>query len=193
MAKNLATTINDKRFDVFQQISDENDIAIGIGMPTLSKQGIHISTIIFKPNTIKRFVYSKQLLHNDELPYFKEAKNQPILSIKGLNIALGICYETLQIPNFIKAKKEKADIFIASVAKAKKNTEKAFIHFPNMAQEFNMPVLMANSIGGCDDFLSNGKSAVWNNKGDLIAQLDSQGQGIITVDTKIQNFEIEKF
>jgi predicted amidohydrolase len=50
LAKNLATTQDDKRFDDFQNISDSHNITIGVGMPTKSDSDILISTIIFQPH-----------------------------------------------------------------------------------------------------------------------------------------------
>ena len=50
LAKNLATNQNDNRLDVFQQISDNNKIIIGLGLPTIAESQIRISMIIFEPN-----------------------------------------------------------------------------------------------------------------------------------------------
>ena len=72
--------------------------------------------IIFQPNK-ERIVYSKRLLHSDELPYFVSSNIQPLLRVKGQNIALGICYETLQREHFVKAKENNANLYIASVSK----------------------------------------------------------------------------
>lgn len=191
LAKELATDLEDNIFNPFQDISDKNQLIIGIGMPTNSVDGINISMLIFRPNQ-KRTIYSKGLLHSDEIPYFVSNNNQPILKIKGIKVAFGICYETLQREHFVKAKENGAEVYIASVAKPDKGTEKAYLHFASIAKEFNTPILMSNSIGYCDNFLSNGLSAVWNHHGQLIGQLDNKSQGIITYDTETENREIEQ-
>jgi ribosomal protein S18 acetylase RimI-like enzyme len=165
-------------------------------MPTNSINGINISMLIFQPKQ-KRVVYSKQILHIDELPYFVCGNDQTILNIKGKKIAIGICYETLQREHFLNVNKMGADIYIASVAKPKGGIEKANKHFPNIAREFSIPVLMPNCVGYCDNFMSVGQSAVWNENGELIEQLDSENQGIIIYDTKnelvdIKHLKIEK-
>ncbi|RXG11532.1 hypothetical protein DSM03_11226 [Leeuwenhoekiella aestuarii] len=71
--------IYDSIFDPFQNLSDENQIRIG--MPTKASDGINISMLIFQPND-ERITYSKRLLHFDELPYFVSSNNQPSLKIK---------------------------------------------------------------------------------------------------------------
>lgn len=191
LAKELATDIESNIFSPFQEISNKNEMIIGIGMPTKANEGINISMLIFQRNK-ERTTYSKQMLHSDELPYFVCGNEQAILSIKGQKIAIGICYETLQREHFLNAKNQGAEIYIASVAKPKGGIEKAYKHFPRIAKEFNTPILMSNCVGHCDNFMSVGQSAVWNKKGDLIEQLDANNQGLLIYDTKTERTEREQ-
>lgn len=191
LAKEFATDIENSIFNPFQELSDNKKISIGIGMPTNSINGINISMLIFQP-TQKRVVYSKQMLHADELPYFVCGNDQTILNSKGMKIAIGICYETLQREHFLNANKMGADIYIASVAKPKGGIEKAYKHFPQIANEFNTPILMSNCIGHCDNFMSVGQSAIWNKNGELIAQLDTNNEGLLIFDTKTEQTEKEQ-
>ena len=185
LAKDLATTVNDSIFNPFQNLSDINQITIGIGMPIKAINGIHISMLLFQPNK-KRTVYSKRILHADELPYFVSSTNQPFLNVKGKTIALGICYETLERDPFIAAKKHNADAYIASVSKPNSGTDKAYTHFPLIAEEFEIPILMCNAIGYSDNFVANGLSAVWNKKGELVAQMDKENSGLLIYDTETE-------
>lgn len=183
LAEELATGADDPIFNSIQTVSDKNNITVGIGMPLKSDNGIHISMLIFRPHHTNRIVYSKRILHQDELPYFTPGINQPLLIIKNKTIALGICYETLQREHLLKARDNKAHMFIASVAKPERGTNAAYLHFPAMAKEINIPILMSNSVGYCDNFISNGNSSVWDETGQLIGQLNSSHQGIIIYDT----------
>ncbi len=189
LAKEFATDVKNNIFNPFQELSDKNKITIGIGMPTNSANGINISMLIFQPNKERDF-YSKQILHSDELPYFTCGTNQIFLNIKEKKIAIGICYETLQRDHFVNAVQNGADIYIASVAKPKGGIEKAYLHFPKIADEFKTPILMSNCVGYCDNFMSVGKSAIWNKNGKLIEQLDDENQGILIYDTEIEVTEI---
>lgn len=189
LAKEFATDVKNNIFNPFQELSDKNEITIGIGMPTNSSNGINISMLIFQPNKERDF-YSKQILHSDELPYFTCGTNQTFLNIKEKKIAIGICYETLQRDHFVNAVQNGADIYIASVAKPKGGIEKAYLHFQKIAEEFNTPILMSNCVGYCDNFMSVGKSAVWNKNGELIEQLDNENQGILIYDTELETTEI---
>jgi predicted amidohydrolase len=181
LAKNLATTQDDKRFDDFQKISDSYNITIGVGMPTKSNSDILISTIVFQPNQ-SRQTYSKQILHPDELPYFVNGQQQIILTTEK-KIALAICYESLQPEHAERVFNKGVEIYIASVAKSANGVAKAFKHYPDIAKKYSMTVLMSNCLGLCDDFESVGKSAIWNKDGLLIGQLNETTEGILIYDT----------
>lgn len=186
IAKTLATNPNDSRLNEFQQISDLNHISIGIGLPTQSENGILISMLIFQPHR-KRQVYSKQLLHSDELPFFINGNKQLILTVKNKKIAPAICYESLQKQHAENVKTLGAEIYLASVAKSEKGVKKAFSHYPEIAKKFSMPILMSNSVGDCDNFLSAGQSSVWNKNGELLYSLEHDKEGLLIFNTETEN------
>lgn len=185
MAQELSTRIEDEIFNPFQEFSDTHDIIIGVGMPLKTTDGVTISMLIFQPHQ-SRLEYSKQILHPDELPYFKSGSQQPSLSIQKKRIALGICYETLQREHLTKAKENNAEIYIASVSKPDRGTDRAYLHFPVVAKEFKMTILMVNSVGFCDNFHSNGRSSIWDSEGQLIGELDNANEGLLIYDTDIE-------
>lgn len=182
LAKELATDPGDSRLDVFQEFSDANNITIAVGMPTKGINGILITMIIFQPQ-LPRQTYSKQHLHGDEIPFFINGSSQTFLSDGNDKIAPGICYETSLAPHWENAHKNKANIYVASVAKTAAGLERSGKAFPEMAKRYSMHVLLANCIGPSDNFVSAGRSAVWDNTGTLLAQLDDQQEGILIYDT----------
>lgn len=191
LANALAIDQSDSRLDIFQKISDSNTITIGIGLPTRSDSGICISMVFFEPNKERR-CYSKQMLHSDEKRYFISGTEQVVMSIKNNTVAPAICYESLQSEHAIKAKELGAEIYLASVAKSQRGLDKAFAHYPQIAQKFSMPVLMSNSVGFCDNFLSAGQSAVWNSDGRFLEKLDNHIEGLLIFQTETEQVEIYK-
>jgi len=183
LAKKLATNQNDNRLDIFQQICDNNQIIIGLGLPTATESHIRISMIIFEPNKPGQ-TYSKQQLHSDEFPYFENGVGQVIIETNDKNIAPAICYESLQSTHIENAIKLGADVYLASIAKPANGIEKAYDYYPRVAKQYSIPVLMANCVGFCDNFLSVGKSAVWTKEGELVGQLDDKSEGILIFDTE---------
>jgi len=184
LSKDLATNQNDYRLDTFQEISNNNKIIIGLGLPTKTESTIRISMIIFEPSKARQ-TYSKQQLHSDEYPYFENGFEQVLIKAKA-TIAPAICYESLQPTHSENAYKLGADVYLASVAKPVNGVQKAFDHYPRVAKQYAMPVLMSNCVGFCDNFLSVGKSSVWSKDGELIGQLDDKSEGILIFNTKTE-------
>ena len=122
LAGQLAKDQTDPIFDIFQTLSDEHNMVIGVGAPTRHGDGVCISMIIFQPG-LARECYSKHYLHEDEEPYFVSGQNFPTLALNGLNLGLAICYE-LSIPEHAEAASAAgADIYIASVAKDERGVD----------------------------------------------------------------------
>lgn len=185
LAKDLAIHTGDNRLDGFQIISNRNQIAIGVGVPTKAVEGTNISMIVFQAHQ-QRQVYSKTYLHADEEPYFVSGKGITSIKIKEYNVAPAICYE-LSIPEHAEnASRNGADVYIASVAKSADGVKNAYISLSEIAKKYSMSVLMSNCVGPSDNFLSTGKSSVWSKDGTLLRQLDDKSEGLLIFDTVSQ-------
>ena len=186
LSKALATTQYDSRLSIFQNISDAKQITIGVGVPTKNNAGICISLVIFQPNVALQ-LYSKKYLHADEEPYFVSGQTNTALLGNKNNIGVAICYELSVYEHSDNAAKNGASIYMASVAKSANGVKKANQSLSEIAQKYGMTVLMSNCVGQNDDFISAGNSAVWNNKGDLVAQLNDSDAGILIYDSVTEN------
>ena len=182
LAAVLAITPADSRLNDFQQLSDEGNITIGVGIPTKHDSGICISMIIFRPQK-EVITYSKKHLHTDEDPFFTSGENISLLPSITPGVALAICYE-ISVPEHSEhAYNNGASIYIASVAKSASGVEKAVEQLAAIAKKYSMTVLVSNFIGQCEDYQCGGKSSIWNSEGILTAQLDDATEGILIVDT----------
>jgi len=181
LSRQLAMNQNDERFEVFQTLCDENAITICIGVPLSVESGVEIGMLIFQPqkSSIK---YSKQILHDDELPFFVQGKTQIALFDNQFKLIPAICYEALQPEHLSLALSLGAKIYLASVDKPEHGLSKAMDYFPNIAKNNQITVLMVNSVGPSDNFISYGLSSAWNTKGELIGQLDHEREGLLILD-----------
>jgi predicted amidohydrolase len=165
LAKYLMCSIHDSRFIQFQNICDEVGIVICVGVPTIFDEHVDdvnskpmISMAIFQPyQTVIK--YSKQILHNDEFPFFNNGSDQVMLSLKDHIFGLSICYESRLMKHFDKCIELGSTIYIASVAKSQKGLSIAEDHYKSISK--TNPVLMVNAVGDMDNFLSVGGSGVW--------------------------------
>ncbi len=190
LARELAIGNGAEPFRSIQELSNSGNISVGMGMPTIEKGEVFISMLIYQPHEMRK-VYSKQLLHDDEQPYFTSGKEQVYLFVNDIKVAVGICYETLQREHFENAWGRDFDVYVASVAKSQNGIKKAHEHFSKISGEFKTPILMSNSIGPSDDFTAAGQSAVWNENGMLLEQLDDRSEGILWFDTRSSQTGVE--
>ena len=187
LAEKLKMKLGDNRLLGFQEISNTEKVTIGLGMPLHTESGIEIAMIIFQPN-IPLYIYTKQLLHEDEQPYFQAGNKYGHIQLSEQHIALAICYESLQSEHAHEAINHHADIYLASVAKSQSGIEKAYEHFKKLSKTHALTILMCNNIGPCDNFEGAGQSAVWKN-GDLLGSLFPDKEGILIFDSTKQSTE----
>lgn len=182
LAGELATHLNDSRFNDFQTLSDTGPITIGVGMPLKTTDGITISMVIFQHEKAPE-AYSKHYLHADEEPFFVSGHNAIGLLGAEANIAPAICYE-LSVPEHAEAAHNAgAEIYMASVVKTAAGTTKAIDTLAAIAKMYSMNVVMANCVGVCDGDICGGRSSVWNQRGELLGQLNDTDEGILIFDT----------
>ncbi|MGD1898583.1 MAG: carbon-nitrogen hydrolase family protein [Phormidesmis sp.] len=182
LARSFATDKSDQRLEVFQQFSDEHNVVIGAGLPISVASGIQIGMVWFMPHQPRRS-YAKQQLHADELPFFVAGDDQLVLETARGKAVPAICYESLQCDHARRAAELEANVYLASVAKPAGGMEKGMLHYPTIAKQHSMYVVVSNSVGLCDNFASVGQSAAWNHEGELLAQMDSKSEGLLLVDT----------
>ncbi|RUR40837.1 carbon-nitrogen hydrolase family protein [Vreelandella populi] len=182
LASSLAIGWADHRLDVLQECSAQHNMLIGVGMPIVVDMGVQIGMVWFSPGTPRR-LYAKQQLHIDETSYFVPGNKQLVIEHDDYKLAPAICYESLQMSHADEVAAMSADIYLASVAKPAGGLAKAMVHYPEVAKRHSMSVIMANCVGPCDDFISVGQSAAWNAHGELLAQLHSEAEGILVLDT----------
>jgi predicted amidohydrolase len=192
LAQSLATETTDSRLDVFQQYSDTHNIIIGVGLPISVKSKVQIGMVWFTPE-MSRCSYAKQQLHVDELPFFVAGDVQLILETSAHKLAPAICYESLQLNHADNAATLGANVYLASVAKPVGGMTNAQLHYPVIAKKHNMYVIVSNSVGQCDNFISVGQSAAWSNRGELIMKMDSESEGLLIVDTISGKASIHKY
>lgn len=181
LAMQLAMSHQTEILEPLQQFCNGHQITVAVGAPVKVDETVKIGMIIFQPNS-PRQLYCKQILHEDEFPYFIPGNEQILINNQGVFIAPAICYESLQTEHARTAKELGASIYLASVAKSVKGIEKANAHFPEIARKYELTVLMVNCVGPCDDFESAGQSGVWNKSGELLARLNVQ-EGLLVFDT----------
>ncbi|MCB0738489.1 MAG: carbon-nitrogen hydrolase family protein [Bacteroidetes bacterium] len=163
-----------------KELSHQHSIMIGIGLPIFTSQGVQIGMRIFNTDG-QEFTYAKQLLHEDELPYFIGGNEHLTLAIENHKIGIGICYESLQPQHIESVFAQNISMYLASVAKPQSAIERAYGIYSQTAKRFNTPVLLVNAVGKSDNFISCGQSAWWNPNGELQNNLSASEENLLLV------------
>ncbi|WP_251827185.1 carbon-nitrogen hydrolase family protein [Pectobacterium punjabense] len=189
LAESLALPSDDVNIYTFQSMSDEYRIFIAAGYPVRFNDGIKITMVIFQPEKETLF-YSKQLLHPDEMSFFKQGKQQTTVRVEEELVVPAICYESLQPDHALEAANLAADLYVASVAKSSTGVIQAYEHYPTIASQHKMFVLMANAVGHADNFICAGQSAIWDREGKLLIQANATQEALLILDTETDKVTI---
>ncbi len=190
LAEELAFEALDDRLQIFRDESENLGITIGIGIPTKANGKPRITQAFFRP-THPDVLYSKQRLHEDELPFFQAGDGQASLTDGNETVVPAICYEALVPEHAAHAAELGATAYAACVAKSERGAAHAHIYFPETAKRHRFIVVMCNAIGPSDNFMSAGISAAWNRNGAILGCAGADEECILLVNLASEEATIE--
>lgn len=181
-AESLAFTEDDYRIDHLKELAFRNNIIIIAGAPIQKESQLFIGEFVISPdNSVS--IYTKQFLHEGEDQFFQPSfENNPMVRIEDQNISFAICADIDNPQHPENAKKKDTDIYIASIFFSPNGIPNAYRNLQNYAQKHEMNVLMSNFSGESWGSPSAGQSAFWNNKGELIGQMNDSDSGLLLVE-----------
>ncbi len=115
------------------------------------------------------------------------------MKIKNEAITFAICADIDNEQHSINAKKNDCSLYIPSIFFSKEGIEKAHKILSNHANNYSFSVLMSNFAGETRRMKSGGKSGFWDNRGNLIAQLNIENEGLLIIEKKEENWEHKKY
>lgn len=188
-AEALVFTEDDYRIDHLKELSVRNNIVIIAGAPIRIDSKLFIGEFIIAPDDSVS-IYTKQFLHEGEGDFFDSSFDyNPMLTIEGQNISFAICADIDNPLHPENAAKNDTDIYIASIFFSPNGIPNAYRDLQNYAEKHKMNVLMSNFSGESWGSPSAGQSAFWNNKGELVAQMNDSDSGLLLVEKKGDDWE----
>jgi len=181
-AKQLAFTPNDTRLEKLRQLSHDHNITLVVGAPIQIDEDLFIGSFIIEPHN-KVSIYTKQFLHTGEEVSFKPSFDyNPMIELKGERISFAICADIENPQHAKNAAKNKPTLYLASIFYTPTGISSAYSKLSSYAKQYNMSVLMSDFCGQSYGFEAAGKSAFWNNKGELICNLNENKEGLLIVE-----------
>lgn len=187
-AADLVFTKDDHRINHLKELAVKHNIIIIAGAPIQVESQMFIGEFVISPdNSVS--IYTKQFLHEGEDEFFQSSFDyNPMIRIENQNISFAICADIDNPLHPENAKKKDSDIYIASIFFTPNGIPNAYRDLQNYAQKHEMNVLMSNFSGESWGYPSGGKSAFWNNKGELIAQMNDTDSGLLLVEKQNDNW-----
>ncbi|MDY0986276.1 carbon-nitrogen hydrolase family protein [Flavobacterium sp. CFBP9031] len=187
-AEALVFTEDDYRIDHLKELSVRNNIVIIAGAPIRIDSKLFIGEFIIAPDDSVS-IYTKQFLHEGEGDFFDSSFDyNPMLTIEDQNISFAICADIDNPLHPENAAKNDTDIYIASIFFSPNGIPNAYRDLQNYAEKHKMNVLMSNFSGESWGSPSAGQSAFWNNKGELVAQMNDADSGLLLIEKQNDNW-----
>jgi len=187
-AQKLAFQKDDLRLDYLKKLASENNIIIVAGAPIQIENKMFIGEFVIAPDHSVS-IYTKQFLHEGEDEFFQSSFNyNPMISIENQKISFAICADIDNPLHPENACKRATDIYIASIFFTPNGIPNAYRDLQSYAKKHKMNVLMSNFSGESWGYPSAGQSAFWNNKGELVGQMNDSDSGILLAENNNDNW-----
>ncbi|MEO8535628.1 MAG: carbon-nitrogen hydrolase family protein [Flavobacterium sp.] len=187
-AADLAFSKDDYRIDHLKELAVNHNIIIIAGAPIQSESELYIGEfIIFPDNSVS--IYTKQFLHEGEDDFFQPSFDyNPMIKIEDQKVSFAICADIDNPLHAENAGQKGTSIYIASIFFTPNGIPEAYRDLQNYAQKHKMNILMSNFSGESWGRTSGGKSAFWNNKGELVAQMSDSDSGLLIIENQNDNW-----
>ncbi len=178
LAKSHHLEPGDAQLDAFQEMSDKHTLKILVGAPYREGESLHIAAFLYQPGEAP-MVYTKHHLHDGEEKYFDPGTRGLTFDVPGEKASVAICADIAHPEHAENAAANGATLYAAGVliTPSGYNADAALLQ--GYAEDHNMMVVMANYASSSGGFESAGKSAIWDQLGNLKAIGPPQGEALV--------------
>ena len=151
------------------EISCCQQMVISVGLPLAATGGLLIASLSFLPDG-RRSVYTKRYLHAGEEKTFAVGTGGPLLSAGERRIGMAICAEINHRAHIEQTLESGAHVYAASCFLTPNGYDADCLRLEQYARQYGVVVLMANFAGPSGGIASAGRSAIWDEGGQLLAR-----------------------
>jgi predicted amidohydrolase len=168
LASGLTLTADDGRLHELRDVARRHGMTVIAGAP-IASQGDrpHIGALIFAPDGT--FLYAKQHLHAGEERFFSPGDRACVVEAKGLRVGVAICADTARPSHPQEAAANGATVYVAGVLIPESGYAADAALLRQYASAHRMAVAMANHSAPSGGWIPAGKSAIWDERGELVA------------------------
>ncbi len=180
LAETHSLTPFDPRLNRLQEQANQHRISILAGAPYRTPEGIHIAAFLYQSNSKPR-VYTKHHLHPGEEKHFTPGKKTLTINIGHIQISPAICADIAHPEHAAEAAKKGSKVYAAGVMITPKGYKNDAGLLQGYAAKHKMLVLLSNYAAPTGGYPSAGRSAAWDQRGNLLAEAPESGEAIVYV------------
>lgn len=190
LADDLAFSESDLRLAPLVEAASSCSITLVAGAPVRIGSRLHIGAFIVSPDRTVG-LYTKHhlgafsasaacdgIVPPAEAIVFHPGDRNPLVSFGGNTAAVAVCADTGRPSHPHQAAERGATTYLASMFVIPSEFERETANLGAYAARHSMAVVFANFGGPSGGLASAGRSAIWSDKGELLAQLDTSGTGV---------------
>ena len=179
-----------RRIEPMRMAAKKHEMHIVVGGPlTSEKERPYLGALVVSPQGI--VPYAKVHVHESEDPYFLSGEDSCVVSIEGSRVGVAICADTNHASHAATVAAHGARLYVASIMKTEAEVPDHAHKMAQYAASHRMAVLTANYAGSSGRRKSAGKSAFWDERGHLVARVDSNVEALLVARRKIGNWHGE--
>ena len=191
-ARELSLTETDGCLGKLKKLAFDHGMIIVAGAPVAHNNNLYIGSFVFHPFG-KTELYAKQYLHAGEDDYFDSSFDfNPTVRLNKLSVNLAICADIDNPKHAENANLNGCDLYMPSIFFSAKGIEDGHTTLGKYAKQHGFAVLMSNFCGEVWNTNSGGRSAFWNEQGDLLAELPADSEGLVIVEKESNEWKTKK-
>jgi len=178
LAATLALDAADRALEPLREAAVRHGIVLVTGAPWRTAGLPRIAALSFLPDGTLQ-LYTKQYLHPGEEAAFAVGDGGAGLRLQDARVALAVCADIAHAAHPAAAARGGADLYAASVLVS----ENGYAHDAGLlcgyAREHRMPVAMSNHGGPTGGWASAGRSALWDENGNVVIAAEGAGDCLL--------------
>jgi len=179
IAAETAIEASDPRLDALQGLSNRRNVTIIAGCAIRSRESKpYIGAVIVRPE-LPIEIYRKRFMHPDEFRWFIPSDDVAVFRCHGREIGVAICADISNPVHAADTFRSGATFYAASVMKTPEGGAKAEFSLSQYAREYGFPAALANYATESGGFATAGRSAIWDEHGDVIARAPESGECVV--------------
>lgn len=190
LASTLQLSRDDPSLSPIRTAAEKHEMHIIVGGPlTSEKERPHLGAHVVSPQGTVH--YAKIHVHESETPYFLPGEDSCVVSIDGTCVGVAICADTGHASHAATVAARGAQLYVASVMKTDAEILDHARKMKQYAMSQRMAALTANYAGSSGRRQSAGKSAFWDERGHLVARVDSNVEALLVARSKMGHWHGE--